>query len=94
MLRRVRVELGLVLSDLVSELILLELPDVEFLITVLVHFHALGNVEALLGRATCTHVAEGGDVFGLEVEDWSFISLLEAHLEIHVLAFGVTLSLG
>lgn len=55
---RVRVEVGLVIDNLIAELLLLELVDVPLLSTIAVHFHAFGDFESGSGRATGTQLAQ------------------------------------
>lgn len=54
-IRRVSVELGLVLCNGLTELVLLEFPNVQFLVSILEHIYTLWNTEAFFWWSSSVH---------------------------------------
>jgi hypothetical protein len=85
----VGVELGWVLGYLLAELLFLDLPDVELLITVRENINIIWDDQSLLRWSTLAHSSERGDVLLCEIRCVSIVPHLESVLEGFVTALGV-----
>ena len=93
MLLGVCVEVGLILGNVVPQLLLLELPDVLLLVAVWVDLNALWDIDPLLEGTACVHVVYDLLVGLDEVCLWSMGAVSQRLLKPCVPAISVGVSL-
>lgn len=94
MLGWISVELCGILGNFLTQLFLLELPDVQLLVAVLEHINTLWYIQPFLWRCSKAHWTDLPNVLAPEVFFCSTGSLLKSQLELPILAIRVSFSLG
>jgi hypothetical protein len=89
---RVSVEVASILADLLSHLVLLELPNILSLRSVHVYFEALGNVQTLLERSTSAHALDLSLVLPRVVNRVNFLSFPQEFDKLVVSTVGISLA--
>ena len=90
---RVRIEIGRIVGDVLSKLLLLEFPDVHLLVSVWIHFNSFWNFNPLFQWSACVHAMYSLLIQIQEVRWYTSSSILQRLFESWVASIRVWVSL-